>query len=237
MQTILRIVEKPTEKPMETASRNSTRIDYWLLFSVIPVVYYVWPTISAGKVAVNIIRPFDFGPLGCCTLQSKALCGPLWSSGQDVWFSHLTSSGLLEQHWECQRWTCHLFWFPKADQKYLLAKHDHLWHQLHAELWRPWLNVLWRQLARQARDAKLPIPCSNLKLIVHQPPSFFDLFGSTYPSIHLSTVSTVSYLLAKLSLTHATITSLTHAYVTYTCKRFCYVTCTCALFSFTICTC
>ena len=39
--------------------------------------------------------------------------------------------------------------------------------------------------------------------------------------------------MAKLSLTHATITSLTHAYVTYTCKRFCYVTCTYAHFSFT----
>ena len=59
-------------------------------------------------------------------------------------------------------------------------------------------------------------------------------------SQHLSVVSFAmlgTTAKAKLSLTHATITSLTHAYVTYTCKRFCYVTCTCTHFSFTICTC
>ena len=148
MQTILSLIVGKTngKNPIK-----STRIDSWLF-----VICY--------SNCLCYVLAFTLSWESCflwCK-PSEVLCGPLWSSGQDVWFSHLTSWGLLEQHGESHRWTCHLFWFLKADQKYLLAKHDHLWHQLHAELWRPWLNVLWRQLTRQAHDAKLP---TNLVLI------------------------------------------------------------------------
>lgn len=149
MQTILKIVKKP----METAAKKSTRIDSWLLASVIPIVCATGGLHSQPGKLLPLMALF----LLLCK-QSEVLCGPLWSSGQDVWFSHLTSSGLLEQHQECHRWTCHLFWFRIrlirnicwqstiiCDTSYMLNYGVLGFH------------VLWcRQLKRQARDAKLP---------------------------------------------------------------------------------
>ena len=47
------------------------------------------------------------------------------------------------------------------------------------------------------------------------------------PNFMMKVHQTRPHSMARLSLTHANITSLAHAYVTCTCKSFHYVTCTC----------